>query len=144
MRLCNKMCVCLETNSSKVSKAGRVSRQQLRGAGGIRFPSSIFLCFFSPCVSPCVLGGRDWHTLCLWQKDNPKSTEFWGWPLAWKDQTTLIWTVSLLPHLLSVCSTNGASFLWGMVVPAGHGPGGSHPHSGPGLHPAAARTKHQV
>lgn len=31
-----------------------------------------------------------------------------------------------------------------MVVPASHGAGGPHPHTGPGLHPAAARTKHQV
>lgn len=51
----------------------------------------------------------------------------------------------LTPALhVSCCSAVRPSLLRGVVVPAGHGSGGTHPHPGPGLCPAAARTQHQV
>lgn len=48
------------------------------------------------------------------------------------------------PPLPPVCSAVRASVLRGVVVPAGHGSGGDHPHPRAGLHSAAARTQQQV
>lgn len=44
----------------------------------------------------------------------------------------------------SACSDVGSALLRGVVVLAGHGIGGTHPHPGPGLHAAAAWTQQQV
>lgn len=78
-------------------------------------------------------------SLVLWDKP-----ELWS-ELKWKKKNLIsLSDVSLLFSSLSTCSAVGASVLRGVVVPAGHGSGGTHPHSGPGLRPAAAWTQHQI
>lgn len=77
-------------------------------------------------------------SLVLWDKPELRSE------LEQKKNLISLSDVCLLFSSLSTCSVVGASVLRGVVVPAGHGSGGTHPHSGPRLRPAAAWTQHQV